>query len=319
MHKAETVSAAGHTTGACHPSVAVVIPTHNRPELVRRAVESVLSQDYAGALDVMVVYDRADPDMSLERDAPGRSVRVLKNDRTPGLAGSRNTGILAASAPLIAFCDDDDLWLPHKLETQVAAFRAAPGAEFVTTAMTVDYRGERSVRLAGRDRVDHVALIRSRMAMLHSSSFLIDRTALLERIGLVDETLPRSMAEDWDLLLRASAQRAIVHVDEPLIDVTWGASSYFSEQWSDRNAAHAWMLEHYPEIARDRTGAALMYSKLAFGCAALGQRRDALRWARRSIRTRWREPRAWIALAVTARIVNWQRVVTALNRRGHGI
>jgi glycosyltransferase involved in cell wall biosynthesis len=319
MRESETVSPVGRADDAGRPSVAVVVPTHNRPELVRRAVQSVLDQEYAGALEVLVVFDRADPDMALEQDRPGRSVRVLKNDRTPGLAGSRNTGILSASAPLVAFCDDDDLWLPGKLETQVAALEAAPEAEFVTTAMTVDYRGERSVRLAGRDRVDHVALIRSRMAMLHSSSFLIRRAALLDGIGLVDETLPRSMAEDWDLLIRASARRPILHVDEPLVEVTWGASSYFSEQWSDRNDAHAWMLDRYPEIAADRTGAALMYSKLAFGCAALGQRRAALRWAGRSIRTRWREPRAWIALAVTARIVSWQRVSTALNRRGHGI
>lgn len=319
MHEFETDTAEGRTVSPCLPPVAVVIPTHDRPELVRRAVQSVLDQEYPGGIDVLVVFDRADPDMALERDVPGRSVRVLKNDRTAGLAGSRNTGILAASSPLIAFCDDDDVWLPGKLQTQVAALRAAPGAEFVTTAMIVDYRGERSVRLAGRDLVDHTALVRSRMAMLHSSSFVIDRLALLDGIGLVDETLPRSMAEDWDLLLRASARRPVVHVDEPLVEITWGASSYFSDQWSDRNEAHAWMLGHYPEIAADRTGSALMYSKLAFGHAALGRRREALRWARRSIRARWQEPRAWIALAVTARLVSWQRVVTALNRRGHGI
>jgi glycosyltransferase involved in cell wall biosynthesis len=301
------------------PSVCVVIPTHNRPALVRRAIGSVLAQNYAGPLDVLVVFDRACPDTTLERDIGGRTVRVLANDRTPGLAGSRNTGILATTASLVAFCDDDDVWLPGKLEAQVAALQAEAGAEFVTTAMTVDYSGERSVRRAGRDRVDHASLVRSRMAMLHSSSFLADRVALVGGIGLVDETLPRSMAEDWDLLLRASARRPIVHVDEPLVQVTWGGSSYFAEQWSDRNAARLWMLERYPEIARDRNGAALTYGKLSFGCAALGQRRDALRWARRSIITRPLEPRAWLALAITARLVSWKRIVAALNRRGHGI
>ena len=299
-------------------SISVLVPTHNRPELVRRALQSVLEQDYRGTLDVLVVFDGVEPDLSLEHTSAGRSVKVLANERTPGLAGSRNTGILAATSSLIAFCDDDDLWLPEKLTTQVAALEAVPGAEFVTTAMTVDFRGERSVRRAGRDTVDHAAFLRSRMAMLHSSSFLIEREALLNGIGLVDETLPRSMAEDWDLLIRAAARRPIVHVDEPLVDVTWGGTSYFAEQWEDRNAAHLWMLEHYPEIERDRVGASLLYGKLAFGNAALGHRRESVRWASRAVRVRPLEPRAWLALLVCSG-VSWQRISEALNRRGHGI
>ncbi len=224
MTAPDSVAVEDPTASQSSPSVCVVIPTHNRPELVRRAVDSVLAQGYDGPIDVLVVFDRAQPDLALERNLADRTVRVMANDRTPGLAGSRNTGILAATSTLVAFCDDDDVWLPGKLLAQVDALEAETGAEFVTTAMTVDYRGERSVRRAGRDRVDHASLIRSRMAMLHSSSFLADRVALVDGIGLVDETLPRSMAEDWDLLLRASARRPIVHVDEPLVDVTWGGS-----------------------------------------------------------------------------------------------
>ena len=299
-------------------SISVLVPTHNRPELVRRALRSVLEQDYRGTLEVLVIFDGVEPDLSLEETSPGRSVKVLVNERTPGLAGGRNTGILAATSSLIAFCDDDDVWLPEKLTTQMAALEAEPGAEFVTTAMTVDFRGERTVRRAGRDTVNHAAFVRSRMAMLHSSSFLIEREALLNGIGLVDETLPRSMAEDWDLLIRAAARRPVLHVDEPLVDVTWGATSYFAEQLDDRNAAHLWMLEHYPEIGRDRVGASLIYGKLAFGSAALGHRRESVRWAGRAFRVRPLEPRAWLALLVCSG-VSWQRISEALNRRGHGI
>src|SRR4051794_32428677 len=315
----ETDDRAVTGSGAEPRSISVVIPTHHRPELVRRALRSVLDQDYVGRLEVLVVFDRAEPDTTLVEERPDRSVRVLTNQRTPGLAGSRNTGILAATAPLVAFCDDDDVWIQGKLNAQVAAIEAAPGTEFVTTAMTVDFDGERSVRRAGRSTVDHAAFLRSRMAMLHSSSFLIDRAALVDGIGLVDETLPRSMAEDWELLIRASARRPVVHVDEPLIDVTWGATSYFAEQWTDRNAAHLWLLEHHPEIRRDRVGAALMYGKLAFGSAALGRRHESLGYARRALRARPSEPRALLALLVCLRVVSWQRVVRVLNRRGHGI
>jgi hypothetical protein len=302
----------------CAPSVSVVIPTHDRPEEVRRAIASVLAQEYDGALDVVVVFDRAEPDLSMVA-AGDRPVRVLANDRRPGLAGSRNTGILATEGDLVAFCDDDDVWLPGKLSSQVAALLEAPEAELVTTAMVVDYRGARTVRLAGRDRIGHDAFVRSRMAMLHSSSFVFRRAALLDGIGLVDETLPRSMAEDWDLLLRASARTPVVHVDRPLVQVAWGGSSYFVEQWQVRNDAQLWLLERHPGMRDDAVAASLSYGKLAFGSAALGRRREALAFARRALRARAVEPRAWLAILVCCRLVSWQRVVRVLNRRGHGI
>jgi glycosyltransferase involved in cell wall biosynthesis len=267
---------------------------------------------------VVVVFDRAEPDLSMV-NAGDRPVRVLANDRSPGLAGSRNTGILASAGDLVAFCDDDDEWLPGKLVAQVDALVSAPEAELVTTAMVVDYRGAETVRLAGSERFEHTAFVRSRMAMLHSSSFLFRRDALLDGIGLVDETLPQSMAEDWDLLLRASNRSPVVHVDQPLVRIAWGGSSYFVEQWQVRNDAQLWLLEHHPEMGRDPVAAGLSFGKLAFGSAALGRRRESLAFARCALRARPVEPRAWLALLVCCRLMSWQRVVKVLNRRGHGI
>ena len=123
--------------------------------------------------------------MSLEQRGPGRQVRVLSNTRQRGLAGNRNTGILAAASDLIAFLDDDDTWLPGKLTRQVSALLSEPTAQFATTAMEVAYDGGLHERRAGVDRVRHRDLLRSRMAMLHSSSFLVWRDALVDEIGLV--------------------------------------------------------------------------------------------------------------------------------------
>lgn len=298
--------------------IGVVLVTHNRPELMRRALNSILAQDYPGAITVHVVHDRCILDSSLIQDEPLRAVRVLQNTRTPGLAGARNTGILSADTPLVAFCDDDDSWLPDKLTEQTAALLRVPGAAFASTAMVVDYGEHTAVRLAGTDAIGHQDLLRSRMSMVHSSSFLANREALLG-IGMVDETIPNSMCEDWDLLLRASRQRPIVHVDQPLVRVQWGRSSYFYQQWGVKNIAHLWMLDHHPDILTSAVGAGRVYGQLAFGHAALGQRRSALRWAGRSIRANWREPRAVLALAVAAGVVSDKRVLDSLQRRGHGI
>ena len=101
--------------------VSVVIATRNRPELVRKAIASVIAQDYAGEIEVVLVFDQSEPDLTMASDAPGRTVRVITNTRTPGLAGARNSGIQAAEGPWVAFCDDDDHWRPEKITRQLAA------------------------------------------------------------------------------------------------------------------------------------------------------------------------------------------------------
>jgi len=304
---------------AGQPDIGVVLATHNRPVLMRRALESILAQDYSGRIHVMVVHDKCDLDETLASDFPQRVVSVMPNERTSGLAGARNTGVMELATPLIAFCDDDDTWYPEKLSRQVAALLAVPGAEFSSTAMLVDYDGRQAVRLAGTESVSHEDLLRSRMSMVHSSSFLINRRALIDGIGLVDETIPNSMCEDWDLLLRASTRQPIVNVDEPLIKVQWGASSFFYQQWGVKNSAHVWMLERHPDILSNAVGKGRIYGQLAFGYAALGQSKAALGWATRSLRANVREPRALLAMMVAARLVSAETVVDRLQRRGHGI
>jgi glycosyltransferase involved in cell wall biosynthesis len=303
---------------ASRPAVSAVLVTHNRPQLMREALASILDQDYPGDIEVLVVHDNTEPDRSLIRDDPHRRVRVLTNERTSGLAGARNTGILAADHELVAFCDDDDTWLPGKLERQVRRLEQRPGAVFVTTAMAVVYDGVTTVRRAGRDVVTIREMARSRMAMLHSSSFVFRRSAMIDGFGLVDETLPRSMAEDWDLLIRAARMHPIEHVDEPLVSVRWGTTSYFNDSWQDKTEAHTWLLDRHPEIRADPVGAGLSYGKLAFGHAVLRHRRKALRYALRASRSNWREPRALLALAVVAGVPG-RTIQAALNRRGHGI
>lgn len=302
-----------------HPTVSVVIPTHNRPEMVREALSSVVDQNYRGRLELIIVFDNTEPDKSLPAEYPDSDVRIMRNGRAPGLAGARNTGILAATGRLVAFCDDDDKWLDGKLDAQVRALRENPDAEFVTTAMSVNFNGRTKTRLARTDSVEYKDLLRSRMAMLHSSSFLIRRDALLNRVGLVNEALPRSMAEDWELLLRAAKEHPILNVDHPLVDIRWGATSYFAHQWATRQEAQLYLMRHYPEKLADPIAAGLSYGKLAFGEAAQGHRRSAFRWCLKTFRANPREPRTYLACAVASGLIPARVVLRQLNKRGHGI
>ncbi|MBG0826294.1 glycosyltransferase family 2 protein [Planomonospora sp. ID67723] len=311
------------------PSVGVVIPTRgHRPDQLRAAVRAALAQDYPGPVEIVVVVDGGDPApvagqvadllagraMAVrEKNPEARVVRVLGNRFSPGLPGTRNTGIAALGTDLVAFCDDDDRWLTGKLTAQVAALEAEPGADFASCAIEVEYGSRRVPRLAGTRLVTHEQLVRSRMVMVHSSTFLFRHGS-----SWVDESAPAGQNEDWDLALRAAGRHPIVHVDRPLVRVRWGGSAY-ATRWADRIAGLEWMLARHPELAADPRGAARIYGQLAFHHAALGHRREAGRWAWRAFTARHGEPRAPLALAVAIGLVPARTVLSRLHHRGHGI
>lgn len=286
--------------------------------MLREALAAVRRQGVAGRVETLVVFDRSAPDHGLVRDDPHRPVRVLVNSRTPGLAGARNTGIEAARADLVAFCDDDDVWLPGKLEAQLVAMAGAPRAVLATCGIRVEFAGGTHERVVPRERVSHRDLISDRHAELHPSSFLVRRSALLGRLGLVEEEVPGGFGEDYDLLLRASALYPVVNVATPLVLVRWGAQSYFFRRWETMTAGLSWMLDHhdFDEVPR---GSARVRGQVAFAQAASGRHRESLRWARQALRRNLHEPRAYLALAVSARLVTPRLVMESLHRLGRGI
>jgi glycosyltransferase involved in cell wall biosynthesis len=303
-------------------SVTAVVPTRDRPELLRAAITAILGQDYPGDIEVIVVHDQSDVDDSVASTATGRIVRVITNTRSPGLAGARNTGILAATGDLVAFCDDDDEWLPGKLAAQVAALESAPDgspAEFACCGIRVSYDESTVDRTLSTDRVPLAALLRSRLTELHPSTFLIRRTALVDGIGLVDEEIPGSYGEDYEFLLRAARRAPLVNVTAPYVLVRWHKRSYFAQRWETISTALQWLLGRYPEFAGEPRGEARITGQIAFAHAALGQRRAAVRWVRRTLRRNPREPRAYLALAVAGRAIRADTVLRRLHQHGRGI
>jgi glycosyltransferase involved in cell wall biosynthesis len=301
------------------PTVSVVVPTRDRPELLRRAVTAILGQTYPGLVECVVVFDQSDPDLPWEDPGPTRRLQVVRNDRTPGLAGARNAGAAQATGELLAFCDDDDEWLPRKLERQVEALTRRPDAAVATTGIVVRY-GDRSVtRLAPTPEITHRQLLRSRLTELHPSTVLVRRRELLDGIGLVDERIPGSYAEDYEWLLRAARRAPVLAVQEPLVVVHWHQSSFFSDRWRTIISALTYLVDKHRELEQEPSGLARIYGQIAFAHAALGERDAARRWARRTLSLDRRERRAYLALAVSLRLVKARTVVRLAHVAGKGV
>jgi hypothetical protein len=84
-------------------------------------------------------------------------------------------------------------------------------------------------------------------------------------------------------------------------------------------AGLTWLLERYPEFSTSPRGIARVSGQVAFAQAAMGHRREALRWAGRALRRNPREPRAYLAAGVAGGVLRPDRVMEALHHRGKGI
>ncbi len=298
--------------------VSVVVPTRDRDHLLVRAVAAITAQEHDGPLEVVVVRDGT-PATPLAVDLPpGVTLRQVPNTRTPGLPGTRNSGILAATHELVAFCDDDDEWLPGKLAAQVALLATRPDASLVATGIVVvQHSGERPRPAPDRD-VGVADLLDDRIMELHPSGFLLRRADLLGPVGLVDEELAGGYAEDYDLLLRAAAHGPVVAVPEPLVRVHWHGGSYYFSRWQTIHDALEALLRKHP-FASSARGTARIRGQQALALAATGRRGAAVRTAGQALRLAPTEKRAYLAVAVAGRVLDVDRLQRWLHRRGRGL
>jgi hypothetical protein len=170
---------------------------------------------------------------------------------------------------------------------------------------------QRHIRLAD--------LLRSRLTELHPSTFLIRRLALVDGFGLVDEEIPGSYAEDYEFLLRAARSAPLLNIDQVQVSVRWHKQSYFSSRWGTISTALTWLLDRYPEFETVPHGQARVTGQIAFASAAAGDRRGAMRWAGRTLRSNPREARGYLALAVASGALSADRVMRQLHKHGKGL
>jgi glycosyltransferase involved in cell wall biosynthesis len=289
------------------PLVSVILPTRERPGLVRDAIGAVVGQDYPGAIECIVVHDQEPPDPSLARLGTDRhSVAAVGNDRSAGLAGARNTGIGLARGEFIASCDDDDTWHPAKLRLQIDRLLEEPDLLVVGSGIRLMLPSGRIIDWPARaEQISYQLLLRNRVKELHSSTLVMRRDAFA-RAGLYDEAAPYGYAEDYDWVLRAARVGKIGAVLTPLADIKKDAGSWYQGRAAATVAGLEYLLAKHSELADSRRGHARLLGQIAFARSLLGERTQASRYALKAV-TRWpASPHAYVALA---------HIVTGLDRR----
>jgi GT2 family glycosyltransferase len=188
---------------AAATQVSVVCPTHERPERLARLLDSLRAQRLDPArFELVVVDDGSGPQTAATIAAAvqaGLAITCLRNESAAGPANARNRGWRAATAPLIAFIDDDCVADPGWLEAGLAAASAHPGA-IVQGRVAPD-----PDELPGFGPFSQTLEISAATTEFETANIFYPR-ALLERLDGFDESFPMPVGEDTDLGWRALEQ-----------------------------------------------------------------------------------------------------------------
>ncbi len=277
-------SAAVNEASSESPLVSVVIPTHNRPAELQRALDSVAVQAWQARLEVIVVDDGSAPpaQVSARPDLP--HLQVLRNDAPVGAAAARNRGVDAAVGEVIAFLDDDDEWLPGKLDAQWLLLQD-PELDFVYCGCELHTEGvgRRGVieAHADPDTLFDVLLLRDIIVL---PTLLVRRT-LFERVKGFDERFPA--ANDWDFCLRMVQAGQGAGVPRNLVRAFQrsGRSSITGDLSAFLKGRGLLLQKHAEALAGRRGAAARHHLHIAQALALNGSRAEARREVRAAIRS----------------------------------
>lgn len=189
--------------------VSIIIPTQNRTQKLRDALESVAAQSHCN-LEIVIIDDSSElstqpcisaSDAEQFHARTAIPIKVIKNPDTIGASASRNKGIQAAQGKYIAFLDDDDLWLPEKIEKQLIAWRTYPEASVISCNYFVSTDGITTgeVRLS-ENNGDHIKKRLLMSNVLGTCSVCMARTDFLKQLGGFDPSFPS--CQDWELWIR---------------------------------------------------------------------------------------------------------------------
>lgn len=199
------------------PGVSVIIPAYNAERFVGEAIESVLAQTWRD-LECIVVDDGSTDATGVIAsgfDDPRVVVVSKKNERTVALA--RNVGLDAARAPLIAFLDADDVWLPPKLEKQIALLRRRADVGLVVCgyAISDEQLHPRTIIVPDRWRLDLRDWLLQQGNGIGVSSTGLLRRDVVDIVGRFNPLL--SVSEDCDFATRVAEKFTVECVDEALV------------------------------------------------------------------------------------------------------
>jgi len=188
------------------PVVSVVLSTYNRREKLQRAVNSVLAQTLSDIEIIIVDNASTDDTQEAVRGINDGRIRYIRHETNLGGPAARNTGIKNAKASYIALLDDDDEWMPRKLEKQVQKFQQnRPPVGLIYVGSEIYNENTKKVQDINypqfRGNVYERLLLST---IIGSCSSVLVKKECFQKVGMFDEEL--TSCQDWDMWLRIAGK-----------------------------------------------------------------------------------------------------------------
>ena len=230
--------------------ISVILPVHNRADVLSRAIQSVVEQQLKD-FELIVVDDGSSDDSARVAESFGDSrIRLMRLEQNRGGNVARNEGIRAATSPLIAFLDSDDRYLPNKLSYVVAEFERRPQLDLlVDSFIKVQPPGSHKPEVVRRnpvitDRELFRTALFTRRLWKATPAITVRREAALK--APFDETLRR--LQDFDFLIRVSEFANCASTDEVLWVKYWDAAAISAQD--NMIPANVELVRRHPEYLR---------------------------------------------------------------------
>lgn len=182
--------------------VSVIVPTCNRPKLLRRTLDSLAAQTLQ-EFKVVVVNDAGAPAPEIAREYPGLDLKYVEHNEQRGLGAARNTGIDNSRGRWLCYLDDDDTFAPQHLERMVSALRGGAKLAHSDYYRVFERRRPDGEAVFEEEVPEEVMAVTPQVLLVQNVvpvCCVVHERACLEQTGKFDETLP--VLEDHDLWIR---------------------------------------------------------------------------------------------------------------------
>ncbi|NQT04137.1 MAG: glycosyltransferase [Planctomycetes bacterium] len=262
------------------PLVSVVIPTYNRENLVGRAIKSVLSQTFED-FELIVVDDASldNTEEVIKRFQDSR-IKYVQHQKNMGAPATRNTGIRMAKGAYIGLLDDDDEWLPTKLDKQVNRFKESSGRTGVVySGFEVRDQNGRIVQTTFPALRGNLYMRLLKRNMIGGSSMI--KSECFEKVGLFDRSL--KSCQDWDMWLRISEYYEFDFVPEILSTIHLHGDQ-ISSKYSSMIPGRTRMIQKHMDEFRKHPDILVIHLKRMGKLHCInGTWKEAVYWFRRAL------------------------------------
>jgi len=216
------------------PTISVVLPVYNGEDYVRFSIESVLAQTFRDFELIIVDDGSTDGTAQVVSAYADNRIRYFKKDNG-GVATAVNYGLRMAAGRYISWLSHDDVFLPTKLEMQLAAREASDGPSVIYTDFQfIDSSGAvtEERRIGHHSAAETVRNLLVAGSVSYAAYSLLYDKQCLEQVGLYDES--QRLTQDADMLIRLARRFPLVQVPETLIQIRrHSAQSSAESRWVD--------------------------------------------------------------------------------------